>query len=87
MTNVSGESFLLRLYEVVYKLSSIAKTQTYRFKKEWDENLATLNQTPHLIRQFPIIKDKFLNDIDYRIEILDTVRLSFEDGFNTIRFL
>jgi hypothetical protein len=87
MTNVSGEIFLQKLYEVVYKLSGIAKTQSYRFKKEWDENFSSLNQSPHLIRQIPTEKDKFLNNIDYRIEILDTVRLSFEDGFNTIRTL
>ncbi|NHJ23079.1 MAG: hypothetical protein EAX89_00790 [Candidatus Lokiarchaeota archaeon] len=87
MTNVSGEIFLQKLYEVVYKLSGIAKTQSYRFKKEWDENLTSLNQTPHLVRQIPVLKDKFLNEIDYRINILDTVRLSFEDGFNSIRSL
>ncbi len=87
MTNVTGELFLQKLYDVVYKLSGIAKTQSFRFKKEWEINFASLNQTPPLIRQFPVIKEKFLNDINYRIEILDTVRLSFEDGFNSIRFL
>ena len=87
MTNVSGESFLLRLYDVVYKLSRNAKILSSNFKKEWDKNFAYLNQTPKMIRQIPVVKEQFLNDIDYRIEILDTVRLSFEDGLNTIRFL
>jgi hypothetical protein len=87
MTNVSGELFLQKLYEVVYKLSGIAKTQSYRFKKEWDENFSSLNLIPHLIRQVPVIKDNFLKDIDYRIKVLDTVRLSFEDGFNSIKSL
>ncbi|MFW9952465.1 MAG: hypothetical protein ACFFKA_20285 [Candidatus Thorarchaeota archaeon] len=87
MTTVTKELFVQKLYEVVYKLSSIAKTQSYRFKKEWDENLASFNRFPHLVRQIPVIKEKFLNNTDYRIEILDTVRLSFEDGFNSIRSL
>ena len=87
MTDASGESFLLRLYEVVYKFSIIAKTQSYRFKKKWDENFAYLDQTPNLIRQIPVVKEKFLNDIDYRIEILETLCLSYEDGFNLIKFL
>ena len=87
MTNVSGDSLLLRLYDVVYKLSRNAKILSSNFKKEWDEKFAYLNQTPKVIRQFPVVKEQFLNNIEYRIEILDTVRLSFEDGLNTIRFL
>ncbi|MFX1489125.1 MAG: hypothetical protein ACFFBI_08260 [Promethearchaeota archaeon] len=87
MTHVSRESFLLKLYEVVCKLSRNAKILSSNLKKEWDKNFAYLNQTPKVIRQIPIVKEKFLNDIDYRIEILDIVLLSFEDGLNTIRFL
>jgi len=87
MTDVSGESFLLRLYEVVYKLFTIAKTQSYRFKNKWDENFAYLNQTITGIRHILLVKEKFLNDIDYRIEVLDTVCLSCEDGLNIIKIL
>ncbi|MFX1494016.1 MAG: hypothetical protein ACFFBZ_07020, partial [Promethearchaeota archaeon] len=68
-------------------LSGISKTQSYRFKKEWDENLIQLNKNPHLVRQIPVEKDKFLQDIEYRIKILDEVRLSFEDGFHSIKSL
>jgi len=87
MTNVSEESFLLRLYDVASKLSRIAKIVWPNFKKEWDENFAFLNQTPNVIRQISVGKEKFLNEIDYRIEILDNIRLSFEEGFNLIKFL
>ncbi len=87
MTNVSEEVFLNKLYDVVYKLSTIAKTQSYRFKKEWDENLESLKEKPHLIRQIPREKEKFLTDIDYRIKILNTVKLSFEDGVHSIKSL
>ncbi|MFX0056676.1 MAG: hypothetical protein ACFE85_04745 [Candidatus Hodarchaeota archaeon] len=87
MTNVSEAVFLNKLYEVVYKLSGISKTQSYRFNKEWDESLSTLNQKPHLVRQIPVEKGKFLNDINYRIEVLNTVKLSFEDGFHSIKSL
>ena len=87
MTNVSEEVFLNKLYEVIYKLSSIAKTQSYRFKKEWDENFESLKEKPHLIRQIPREKEKFLTDIDYRIKTLNTVKLTFEDGVNSIKSL
>lgn len=87
MTNVNEEVFLNKLYEVVYKLSTIAKTQSYRFKKEWDENFESLKEKPHLIRQIPREKERFLTDIDYRIKILNTVKLTFEDGVNSIKSL
>ena len=87
MTNVNEEVFLNKLYDVVYKLSTIAKTQSYRFKKEWDENFESLKEKPHLIRQIPREKERFLTDIDYRIKILNTVKLTFEDGVNSIKSL
>jgi hypothetical protein len=87
MTNVNEEVFLNKLYEVIYKLSTIAKTQSYRFKKEWDENLKSLKEKPHLIRQIPREKERFLTDIDYRIKTLNTVKLTFEDGVNSIKSL
>ncbi len=87
MTKLDEEGFLNKLYEVVFKLSGISKTQSYRFEKEWDGNLKKLNKKPHLVRQIPVEKDKFLQDIDYRIKVLDEVRLSFEDGFHSIKSL
>lgn len=87
MTNVNPEVFLNKLYDVVYKLSTIAKTQSYRFKKEWDENLESLKEKPHLVRQIPVKKEKFLTDIEYRIKILNTVKLTFEDGVLSIKSL
>ena len=87
MTNVNEEVFLNKLYDVVYKLSTIAKTQSYRFKKEWDENLESFKEKPHLVRQIPVEKERFLTDIDYRIKVLNTVKLTFEDGVNSIKSL
>lgn len=87
MTNLDEQGFLNKLYEVVYKLSGIAKTQSYRFKKEWDGYLKEINQNPHLVRQIQVEKEKFLTDIDYRIKILNDVRLAFEDGFHSIKSL
>ena len=87
MTNVNEEVFLNKLYDVVYKLSTIAKTQSYRFKKEWDENLESLKEKPHLVRQIPVEKERFLTDIDYRIKILNIVNLTFEDGVHSIKSL
>ncbi|HUW90253.1 MAG TPA: hypothetical protein VMV43_06985 [Candidatus Nanopelagicaceae bacterium] len=85
MTNVTSEEFLNKLFVVVYKLFTIAKTQSYRFKKEWDENFASLTEQPHLVRFIRAEKEKFLTDIDYRIKVLNTIKLSFEDGFYSIK--
>lgn len=87
MTNVSGEEFLNKLYTVVYKLYTIANTQSYRFKKEWDENFSSLKEKPHLVRYIKVEKEKFLTDDDYRIKVLNTIKISFEDGYHTIKSL
>ncbi len=87
MTNVTSEEFLIKLFSVVYKLFTIAKTQSDRLKKEWDENFASLLEQPHLVRSIRPEKEKFLTDIDYRILVLDTIKLSFEDGFYAIQSL
>ncbi len=87
MTNVRESEFINKLYEEVYKLSSISKTQVYRFKKEWNLHLTSFKTKPHLIRNISVQKDRFLNDIDYRISILNTVKLAFEDCFHTIKSL
>jgi hypothetical protein len=87
MTELSEQQFLVKLYDVVYKLSGISKTQSYRFKREWDAYLNEFEPNPHLIRQIPVEKDRFLNNVSYRIEILEKVKLSFDDGFHSIKSL
>jgi len=87
MTEVSEEEFLNKLLEVVYKLSNIAKTQAYRFNTKWDEYFKQLNEKPHLVHQIHLDKEKFLNQIDYRIEVLKNVEQSLVDGFHTIKSL
>ena len=87
MTNVTSEEFLIKLFSVAYKLFTIAKTQSDRLKKEWDENFSSLPEQPHLVRSIRPEKEKFLTDIDYRIKVLNTIKLSFEDGFHSIKSL
>jgi hypothetical protein len=87
MTEVSEEEFLKKLLDVVNKLSKIAKTQSYRFKKKWDEYLKPLKIKPHIIRQMPLDKNKFLTDIDYRIKVLKNVENAVVDGFHSIKLL
>lgn len=87
MTQVSSEEFLNKLLDVSCKLSNIAKTQTYRFKNKWDDYLKPLNKKPHLIRQIPIDKAKFVKDIEYRIKVLKNVEQAAVDGFHTIKTL
>jgi hypothetical protein len=85
MTEVSEEEFLKKLLEVVNKLSNIAKTQFYRLKTKWDEYLKPLNKEPHIIHQISLDKQKFINEIDYRIEVLKNVEQAIVDGFYSIK--
>ncbi|MFW9896791.1 MAG: hypothetical protein ACFFD7_13380 [Candidatus Thorarchaeota archaeon] len=87
MTEVSEEEFLIKLLDVVHKLSNIVKTQSYRFKSKWDEYLKSLNDKPYTIRQIPLDKEKFLSDIDYRIKVLKNVENAAADGFHSIKTL
>jgi len=61
--DVNEDHFLEKLYDVIYKLSIIARTQSFRFKKEWDLIFTQFNPNPHLIRAIDIEKDKFLTDL------------------------
>ncbi len=87
MTQVSETEFLNNLLDVVYKLSTIVKTQSPRLKKKWEEYLQPLNEKPHIVRQIPLDKDKFLNDIEYRISVLKIVEQATLDGFYAVKTL
>ena len=87
MTNCTEQEFIERLYDVVNKLCSIAKSQSYRFKAKWDAYLKPFNDNPHLIRPIPLNKEKFIDDIDYRIETLKTLQQALVDGFYSIKSL
>lgn len=87
MTDFTEQDFIERLYDVVNKLCSIAKGQSYRFKAKWDENLKPFNDNPHLIRPIPLNKEKFIDNIDYRIDVLKTLQLALIDGFYSIKLL
>jgi len=87
MTKVSETEFLNRLLEVVYKLSKIVKTQSPRFKKKWDDYLKPFNEKPHIVRQIPLDKTKFLKDIDYKINVLKNVEQATVDGFFSTKTL
>jgi hypothetical protein len=87
MTEVTDTEFLNKLSEVVYKLSNIVKTQSPRFKKKWDDYLAPLDKKPHLIRQIPFEKKKFIDKIDYRIKVLKNVEQATLDGFYMVKTL
>ena len=85
MTLVSEQEFLKKLLEVVAKLLSIAKAQGLRFKKLWDDLLIEFNDKPHNVRSTALNQERFLNDINYRIEILKILDLSQIDGFYSIK--
>jgi hypothetical protein len=87
MTTVTGKEFLTKLMNVVKKLEVLANTQGYRFKTKWKEYLNPVNDKPHLVRQIKLDKEKFIEDIEYRIKILKEVEQAFVDGFHTIKSL
>lgn len=53
----------------------------------WKDCLGLINDNPHKIRQILFNEERFLNDINHRIEVLKTVELSFVDGFYAIKSL
>jgi len=85
MTNVCEADFLGRLYEVIKKLSVISLAQVARFRKIWAHYFASIDLKPHIVRAIPLEEEKFLNDIDYRIEILKTLEDSLVDGYYSIK--
>ena len=87
MTEVSQEEFEKKLLEVVHKLSNIAKTQSYRFKNKWEDYLKPLNDKPHIVRNIPLDKEKFLTDIEYKMKVLKNVENAIVDGFYSIKSL
>ena len=87
MAQVSSDEFLNKLLQVVHKLSNIAKAQSYRFKKKWDDYLNPLNKKPHLVRQIPLDKEKFKSEVGYRIQVLKNVEQAVVDGFYAIKTL
>lgn len=87
MTTVTGKEFLTKLMNVVKKLEVLANTQGYRFKTKWKEYLNPVNDKPHVVRQIKLDKEKFIEDIDYRIGILKEIDQAFTDGFHTIKSL
>jgi hypothetical protein len=87
MTTVSGKEFLTKLMNVVKKLEVLANTQGYRFKTKWKEYLDPVNDKPHLVHQMKLDKEKFIEDIEYRIKFLKEVEQAFADGFHTIQSL
>lgn len=87
MSELSEQQFFSKLAEVIYKLSKIGSTQTYRFKQKWDELLAEFEPNPHLVRDISIDKEKFLIDNDYRIAVSKSVENAIVDGFYSIKSL
>ncbi|MBY9007467.1 MAG: hypothetical protein KGD63_11985 [Candidatus Lokiarchaeota archaeon] len=87
MTELSKKEFLNRLLKIVKKLSSLSKSQTFRFQHKWNDFLSTINTKPYLVRAIPVEDEKFLEDIDYRINTLKCVSQAIIDGFYSIKTL
>ncbi|MBN1214890.1 MAG: hypothetical protein JXA99_05540 [Candidatus Lokiarchaeota archaeon] len=87
MTELSKKDFLNKLLEIVKKLSSLSKSQTFRFQQKWNDFLGGVNIKPHLVRIIPVDTEKFLGDIDNRINTLKIVSQAVIDGFYSIKVL
>ncbi len=85
-TDLEGaDIFLKKLYEVIYKLSSISKTQFPRFKKLWNNYFAQDVIKPHVPRLIPFDKQKFLKDDDNKAKTLRITEKAAVDIFYSIR--
>ena len=89
MTEMTEKAFIERLYKVSTKLIVIANTQSSRYKVKWDKYLKPFNDKPYTVRELPrpLNKDKFVKNIDYRIDILKLLEQAVVDGFYTIKSL
>ncbi len=87
MTELSKKDFLNKLLEIVKKLSSLSKSQTFRFQQKWNDFLNNIDIKPHLVRIIPVDTEKFLGDIDNRINTLKIVSQAVIDGFYSIKVL
>jgi uncharacterized protein with HEPN domain len=89
MTEMTEKAFIERLLKVSSKLIVIANTQSARFKVKWEEYLKPFNDKPYLIRKLPqpLQKDEFIENIDYRIDVLRLLEQAVDDGFYTIKSL
>ena len=85
MTQISEKEFLEKLSDVVGKLISIARAQGSRFEKLWEDLFISIKADHHKMRDIKFIGEKFLKDIDYRIEILKSLEISQIDGFYCIK--
>ncbi len=87
MSEITEKQFLDLLINLIGRLSHIAKTQRYRFRQKWEENFSQIDSKPHLIREIPFEKEKFMKDNEYRLKILKTVFNAFIDGFYAVKSL
>jgi hypothetical protein len=85
LTQISEGEFLEKLSDVVSKLISIARAQGSRFEKLWEDLFISIKADHHKMRDIKFIGEKFLKDIDYRIEILKSLEISQIDGFYCIK--
>ncbi len=87
MTNVTEKEFVEKLLNTIRKLTSIANNQGARFRTKWNEYLKDINDNPHSVRQIKLDKEKFIDDINYRIQILKEIENAFADGYHSIKNL
>ena len=86
----TSEEFLSKLFKVVYKLSITGKSQSKILNLKWNEYLGQTNNFPYLVRRIPLKmedKERFLTDIDFRINILKITKRSIIDGILCIKSL
>ncbi|MBD3254843.1 MAG: hypothetical protein GF383_07105 [Candidatus Lokiarchaeota archaeon] len=87
MTSIHEKEFQQRLLQVVNKLVGIANTQSTRYKSKWEEYLGAINKEPYIVRRLILDKQKFIDDLKYRVDFLKHLDDAIIDGFYTIKSL
>lgn len=80
-----GDFFIDSLYEVTAKTSAFLKTHAPRYQKLWAEFYAQWDPHPPSIRQVTVDKQRFYQDLAYRVEVLQVLEKAMEEGLEAIK--
>ena len=82
---ISTDNFLKTLLEIIREKSSIIKSQIPRLQKLWFQFWGNDQFELKTIRSVVFIEEKFITDLNYRIEVVRNLQYAMNDGFFVIK--
>ncbi len=80
-----ADFFIDALFGVIAKTSAFLKTHAARYQKLWAEFYAQWDPHPESIRLVTADKQRFYQDLAYRVEVLRTLENAMMEGFQAIK--